>query len=564
MVKSRRVGRFFILLMLCLALYLPGISSLPATDRDESRYMQATHQMIESGDFIDIRFQDDPRYKKPVGIYWLQAGMGKAARSIGLPATFRAPYRLPSAIGASCAVLGLFLGFKSLIGEKKAFASSVFLASTLLLGVEAHLAKTDAMQLAAIVAMQAGLARLYMADKALRLWPERLLFWLGLGMGMLIKGPVAPTVATMTLGWICWKERSFWPVRALQPLPWMFLPLLMVGPWLLSIQGLSDGQFVQDSLGQDFLSKILEGQESHGAPPGTYLLLTPFLLWPMSWLLIPSAWQGLRHAKKNASRLITFTVGWLIPSWILFEIVPTKLPHYILPLIPALCLLGAIGFKDDEAIQTDSHSKFNWPERVGFGAWIIAGLIIIIGLPGASLWTIGRISEPALFVSLIGIVTAILTSRLKRNDHKLIASALTAVIIFGLIFEFALAQLSPLWPAETMRKIIASHGLTGLPVAIADYHEPSAVFNLGTKTILTDLNGIIGHASKNCQSIAILPSGQVQELTHGLPKVTRLDTIGHIDGFNYSKGRAINVDIIHVIRDLDVCRPNNSAANPNR
>jgi 4-amino-4-deoxy-L-arabinose transferase-like glycosyltransferase len=63
--------------------FLPGFFSIPPIDRDEARFAQATKQMVESGDYIDIRFQDEVRYKKPVGIYWLQSGVVKAARALG-------------------------------------------------------------------------------------------------------------------------------------------------------------------------------------------------------------------------------------------------------------------------------------------------------------------------------------------------------------------------------------------------------------------------------------------------------------------------------------------------
>ena len=65
-------------LLVCAALlFLPGFFTIPPIDRDEARFAQATKQMVESGDFIDIRFQDDVRYKKPVGIYWLQTARSK-------------------------------------------------------------------------------------------------------------------------------------------------------------------------------------------------------------------------------------------------------------------------------------------------------------------------------------------------------------------------------------------------------------------------------------------------------------------------------------------------------
>ena len=63
----------FLAAMVALVAGLPGLIALPPLDRDESRFAEATVQMLESGDFVTIHFQDQPRFKKPVGIYWLQA-----------------------------------------------------------------------------------------------------------------------------------------------------------------------------------------------------------------------------------------------------------------------------------------------------------------------------------------------------------------------------------------------------------------------------------------------------------------------------------------------------------
>ena len=46
-------------LLLCgLLLFLPGFFNIPPIDRDEARFAQATKQMVETGDFVDIRFQE--------------------------------------------------------------------------------------------------------------------------------------------------------------------------------------------------------------------------------------------------------------------------------------------------------------------------------------------------------------------------------------------------------------------------------------------------------------------------------------------------------------------------
>ena len=74
------------LLVICgLLFFLPGFFNIPPVDRDEARFAQATKQMVEAKDFVDIRFQDEVRYKKPVGIYWLQAAAVETVSKLGLP-----------------------------------------------------------------------------------------------------------------------------------------------------------------------------------------------------------------------------------------------------------------------------------------------------------------------------------------------------------------------------------------------------------------------------------------------------------------------------------------------
>src|SRR5947209_6199932 len=100
--------RAIVFLTLCgMIFFLPGFFTIPAIDRDEARFAQATKQMVETGDFVDIRFQDDVRYKKPVGVYWLQSAVVEGAAKVGLPrAQLRIwIYRIPSLIGVVGAVL---------------------------------------------------------------------------------------------------------------------------------------------------------------------------------------------------------------------------------------------------------------------------------------------------------------------------------------------------------------------------------------------------------------------------------------------------------------------------
>src|ERR1051326_5892116 len=142
-----RVAAF--LVAMSLVCFLPGFFNISLIDRDEARFAQATKQMIESGDYVDIRFQDEVRYKKPVGIYWLQAGVVRAADAIGISnaRTSIWLYRVPSLIGAIGAVLLTYWAALAFVTRRSAFLAALMMATCMLLNVEARLAKTDAVLL---------------------------------------------------------------------------------------------------------------------------------------------------------------------------------------------------------------------------------------------------------------------------------------------------------------------------------------------------------------------------------------------------------------------------------
>ncbi|NRA29022.1 MAG: phospholipid carrier-dependent glycosyltransferase, partial [Parvularculaceae bacterium] len=180
---------FLMLWLVALAL-LPGQWSIPVTDRDEARYSQAATQMMETGDYVDIRFQDKPRYVKPAGIYWMQVGTTQA---FGGPEAPIGAYRIPSYAGILLISLGTALiGARIIGGAYGAFAGALF-GLTLLAGVEGRIAKTDAMLVAAGTFAQLGLFNILVQPKGspprqFRGWP--LLFWFASGLAVLIKGPI--------------------------------------------------------------------------------------------------------------------------------------------------------------------------------------------------------------------------------------------------------------------------------------------------------------------------------------------------------------------------------------
>jgi 4-amino-4-deoxy-L-arabinose transferase-like glycosyltransferase len=151
-----------LLLLFSLLAFLPGFFQIPPVDRDEARFAQATKQMLETGEYVDIRFQNEVRYKKPVGIYWLQAAAVKAGEVLGVarPRATIWLYRLPSLFGAIGAVLLTYWAALAFVSRRGGLLAALMMASSVLLGVEARLAKTDAMLLLTSVAAMGALARI--------------------------------------------------------------------------------------------------------------------------------------------------------------------------------------------------------------------------------------------------------------------------------------------------------------------------------------------------------------------------------------------------------------------
>src|SRR5499427_969451 len=332
-------------LLLCgLLLFLPGFFNIPPIDRDEARFAQATKQMVETGDYVDIRFQDDVRYKKPVGIYWMQAAAVETASALGLSG---APlriwvYRIPSLIGATGAVLLTYWAALAFVTRRGAALAALMMCSCVVLSGEARLAKTDAMLLLTVVAAMGALGRVYVSwqrgeDPEHPPWSWPAIFWTALAGGILLKGPLILMFAGLTILMLVILDRSatwLWRLRPVWGLMWM---LVLVLPWFIAIFWRAGDSFFTNSIGGDMLSK-LAAQESHGAPPGLYLLLFWVTFWPgapLAGMAVPAIWRARREPGAQ------FLLAWLVPSWIVFELVLTKLPHYVLPLYPAIAILTA-------------------------------------------------------------------------------------------------------------------------------------------------------------------------------------------------------------------------------
>lgn len=534
--------RALLLIVLCAVLYLPGFTTLPPFDRDEARFAQASRQMIETGDPVDIRFQDETRYKKPAGIYWLQAA---AAASLGADGSVASDaiwmYRLPSLAGAILAVLLTAWAGTVLFGRSVGTLAAILLAACVVLGVEARMAKTDAALLATIVAAQLLLARLYLSrdDPAGPGWTLPLAFWAVEGVSVLIKGPIGPMVSALTcLALVLLDRRAAW-LRRLRPASGLALLAAIVAPWLVAITLKSGGAFFTESLGHDMLAKVASGQESKGLPPGFYfgtfwLTFSPFAF--LTLLALP--W--VRRSWRDPA--VRFCLAWIVPTWLVFELVPTKLLHYTLPVFPAVALLTAaalLATRRDPERETPSVWMRSAAAIVGAALAGLLGGAVAIGptLVDAdhSGWAIT--AGAVLFAG--GVIAALLV--VKRRLLAAIPAGLAGVAVFyALTYAVTLPAIGGLWVSRQAAEMVAAFEPCPDPViAAAGYQEPSLVFLLGTDTRLASPAeaAALLDSRPGC-ALALVESREDQAFLDAIDGRAPVE-LAATHGFNYAKGRQV-------------------------
>jgi len=530
-----------LLIVFSLIAFLPGVFQIPPVDRDEARFAQATKQMVESGEYVDIRFQDEVRYKKPVGIYWLQAAAVKAGEALGLPnaRTTIWLYRLPSLAGAIGAVLLTYWAALAFVVRRAALLAALMMASSILLGVEARLAKTDAMLLFTSVAAMGAMARIYLSSRRMPDvavgWIMPAILWTALAGGVLLKGPLIlmfVVLAALTLSILDRSGRWIWSLRPLSGLIWL---MVLVSPWFIAIVAKSGDSFFVQAIGQDMLAKVTSGQEAHGAPPGFYLALFWVTFWPgcvLAGLAAPMVWKARREPGAQ------FLLAWLIPSWLVFEIVMTKLPHYVLPLYPAIAILIA------GILEPDSLIKKRWLVRGTVGWFVFPSVVAVAVVVGFVMIgrDLGIVAWPFAATALIFGLFAWWLYEVDGAERALLRGMMASVFIAITVYAVTFPSLPALFPSALIADEVRGVGC-GQPQVAATlaYQEPSLVFMLGTGTRFSDGAGAAEFLRQGPCHFALIDARSERSF------VQRADSIGlrytltaRIEGFNISIGRQIS------------------------
>ncbi len=520
-------------------------------DRDEPRFAQATVEMLASGNYLYPTFNGHLRPDKPILIYWLMALSVRLLGPAELAVRFWAPVGL-----ALTALLTWWIGRWFLPPRAGLWAMAV-LATTPLTLMEGLAATTDAMLLAAITgAMAAFAAALARGPRSLHL----VALAAAIGLAQLAKGPVGLAVPVLAmlgaLGWLVWRERVGKGIAG-----YAFLIVLgaVLGTglfllWAVPANDATFGEFARLGIGHHVVERSLSPLEGHG---GNRLLSLPYYLVVVligfaPWTLyLPGAASAVLGGRVGGPRLRALLVGWAAPVFLMFTLIATKLPHYLLPVWPALALAVGGTLAASREGRLDERDR-RWLRR---GAWLFApvalleaaGLLAVVWRP-----PIPELRWPCLALALVILGTAFAALRrhlggdLAQGARLLCAGTALALAIAGV---WGLPAFDRLKPVPPVAAAIRDRTPPDTPLATFDFDEPSLVFYARRTPVapLPSASAVAAWAHAGDYGVLVLPRAALDRVTAAFGPLP-LREIAAARGLSISKGQRL--ELVALARNL--------------
>jgi 4-amino-4-deoxy-L-arabinose transferase-like glycosyltransferase len=358
--------------LLVLALSLFAITNLPwhLDDYDQAKQAFVSFEMVKCGHWL---YQHTPNWwvaTKPPLVGWISAALFAVTRSWELA------WRLPSFL-AALALLTLVTRSAAVYGSIAALTAACALSFNLFVPRLASLARTD-MLLALVLFAIGWLIWEKIRTRAAWTTRDRMLLFLLLSAGMLIKGPIVYAFLLPGIVAFEWRWRKTEAAGAAWSgwLPWLasFLVFLIwVAGGVLFVPEFSEHVVVREFAGRF-------SEEMHRPQPFYFYmvhLLHRFAPWSLLLIFLPlvGARKGsLGSTELRPTRLSPETfwlLAWSLGGLLVMSCIPSKRIDRIFPIVPPLCLLLAamVGdFRKNDRLRVIT-------ERLCVVAIILAGIL---------------------------------------------------------------------------------------------------------------------------------------------------------------------------------------------
>jgi 4-amino-4-deoxy-L-arabinose transferase-like glycosyltransferase len=513
---------------LALALNLAGNGRTGLWDRDEPRYAVAVREMRARGDWVFPTFNGQPRYHKPILIYWLMGLATAVAGDTPMGA------RMVSALaGAGTCLLAWALGSR-ILGARGGFLTGLILAVSPIMVAESKLATTDATLVCLLVGCQFCLWRLARS-------PSRVVagvFWCLLGLACLTKGPIGPlflTVSTLLAWRWGWPAALVW--QRLHPRRGLPVLAVLALPWYLIVAVATRGEYLRFAVGTQIMQRVTTGMEEHGGFPGYYLALSSLVFYPWSALVPAACWGAWQ--RRRASPDLSFLLAWALGPLVLLECLPTRLIHYYVPAYPACAMLVAWLV---EAITAEDVNLRRWPlGRLAMGLLGGLGIAGAVGMAAAAALLPGPTRLPLVILALL-CGTGTLLGMLWFQRGRSLRASLVLGSTWALLLLVLCGWLIPVAePFRTSRRVGERLGelaeATGIEPILMNYQEPGLIYTLGRPVeVFRTRESFFDLLDRQHKVLTVMTPEEIVE--YGDRLNLDVQSIDRFEGFSLTKGRS--------------------------
>jgi 4-amino-4-deoxy-L-arabinose transferase-like glycosyltransferase len=329
---------YLLLFTIIIAFYLYGLGKLPLLGPDEPRYAQVAREMFIAGDLITPTLGHHTWFEKPALLYWMIAGSFKVFGVNEWAARFG-----PALCGLLTIAAVWFVGREIDREEPRGFAfwSVVVTASCLGLIVFSRAASFDVVitmtttwALALFLLHELRNRRLFLAG-----------FYVFVGFSLLAKGLVGIVIPFGVVG-LYYVLRRTWPSRSMiLSLFWgMPLALAVSAIWYGPVIARHGWTFIDEFFVQHHFARYVSNKYHHPQPIYFYPVIILMLGLPWTPYLIAAlarvrSWKWRGDDGLSIARV--FSLAWLLWPLVFFSFSGSKLPGYVLPVIPAIALLAS-------------------------------------------------------------------------------------------------------------------------------------------------------------------------------------------------------------------------------
>ena len=306
------------------------LGSAALFDVDEGAFSEATLEMFQRGDFLSTYLNGEPRYDKPILIYWLQAA------SVALFGVSELAFRLPSALCAAVWAGLTFLFARRAFGARRALAAAGIMGTSLGVYIIGRAATADAL-LNMLIAASLFAAWIYL-DSGRRGWLYAT--FATIGLGVLAKGPVAILIPLAVTFLFCSLRRDLktW-LRIVFDVRGLLLFVLIALPWYVIILHKEGMGFVQGFFIKHNVSRFSGPLQGHAGSLVYYIPVVLVGTLPFTALL-GNVFVRLREVWRDD--LQCYLLLWFAFVFVFFSLSGTKLPHYVLYGMSGMFVLMAV------------------------------------------------------------------------------------------------------------------------------------------------------------------------------------------------------------------------------